>query len=147
MQRSVRVPRIENIAQQRLKAFKKYNDEAVSQDPIVIEHRERLEREKRERETSMVTEVTQQVIASMSRDKVAKKGKKAVDNFLLTTKPVEQFLNDSTPFRTDDKIKSISPSIQSERPKVYNLRKKKTVANTIGMKISTFDKSFERDQL
>ena len=46
-------------------------------------------------------------------------------------------------------VDGLRPSPQSvvERPKVYNLRNKKTVANNLGMKISLFDKSFERDQL
>jgi hypothetical protein len=138
---NTRVPRIENIAQQRLKAFKKYNDEAISQDPIVKEHREKLEREKKEREKSTVSEITQQVIADMSRDKVTKKGKKATDSLSTTTsKLVDDILKESSP----DMSASVS---QPKRPKVYNLRNKKTVANNIGMKISLFDKSFERDQL
>ncbi len=133
-----RVPRIENIAQQRLKAFNRINNENVSQDPIVKEHREKIEREKRNREEMTASEVTQQVISAMTRDKVVKKGKKSASNYSLSNKTPDEIMSEHTP---------VSPAVQAERPKVYNLRNKKTVANNIGMKISLFDKSFERDQL
>jgi hypothetical protein len=135
-----RVPRIENIAQQRLKAFNRINKETVSQDPIVKEHREKIEREKREREEMTASEVTQQIISAMTRDKVAKKGKKSTSNYSLSNKTPEELMNEHAQ-------SSVSQAAPVERPKVYNLRNKKTVANNIGMKISLFDKSFERDQL
>jgi hypothetical protein len=138
---AIRTPRVVNVAAERLKAFKKYNDINTSNDPVVKKFREDQEREKN-KERITASEVTQQVISSITRDKVTKKGKKTtVSNFLLSS---------STHF--DDVEQSPQPQSEQpvkveERPKVYNLRNKKTVANNLGMKISLFDKSFERDQL
>ena len=138
-----RTPRVVNVAAERLKAFKKYNDINTSNDPVVKKFREDQEREKN-KERITATEVTQQVISSITRDKVTKKGKKAtVTNFLLNTN-FEDFESSPQP--------QVEPVVQNavkveERPKIYNLRNKKTVANNLGMKISLFDKSFERDQL
>ena len=139
-----RTPRVVNVAAERLKAFKKYNDINTSNDPVVKKFREDQDREKN-KERITATEVTQQVISSITRDKVTKKGKKTtVTNFLLNTN-FEEVESSPQPQVEQSSVQPVAKV--EERPKIYNLRNKKTVANNLGMKISLFDKSFERDQL
>ena len=109
---AIRTPRVVNVAAERLKAFKKYNDINTSNDPVVKKFREDQEREKN-KERITASEVTQQVISSITRDKVTKKGKKTtVSSFLLNTQ-IDDIEQSPQP-------QSEQPVKVEERPKVYN---------------------------
>lgn len=115
-----------NIGSQRLERYHIYNKQAISQDPIVIKHNEEMKKK-----SSSALEVTSQVISSMTRDKVSKKGKKQVSDFLRMS---------PSPVQVDE--------VEVKEPQVYTFKNnKRIVANRIGMKVILYDKSFARDQL
>ena len=118
--------KIRNIAEERIHSFNQSKVKSVENDPIVKAFREKNNPTD---ENGELIEVTPEVIKSMT-------------SSIVRNKRLKKRVNEGVPLTTQE-----FEQIEISRPTSYNLRPNASKNTKSAIRISSFDKSFERDCL
>lgn len=118
--------KIRNIAQERIQSFNQSKAKSVENDPVVKAFREKNNPVD---ENGELIEVTPDVIKSMT-------------SSMVRNKRLKKRINEGTPLTTQE-----FEQIEISKPTAYNLKPNASKNAKSAIRISAFDKSFERDCL
>jgi len=131
---AIKTQRMRNYAEQRISEYRRVLELSTNKDPLVKEFRQKKKQQQQQQQ-----EITQEVINNMSRDTVKNRRKKRI----VTTIPSL----DVSENNFEDREMPNHPLLNKQQPeqKSYRLTKPSSGLIKNAMRLSFYDKAFQRD--